>query len=843
MVIVLILAAVILAAALLQTKPAATTEKDLQALFPIWKLEKGVILSKSGDATVALKVELPEIFTLSEQEYESLHTTWLKAIKVLPTGSILHKQDWFTEERFAPSPEKSQDNFLQRSSDLFFIERPYLSHQCYLFITIKASGRKPATSAYSSLLRKSIVPKPLTDGSMLHQLQSSIGQFCRILSDSGFLSIAVLSSEDIAGSPKRQGIIDRYLSLSSEQQSAALKDIHFKPDLKIGSQHCMLFSIADADQLPGYCAPKINFDKYASDRTKFFVGFATPVGQLLPVNHIYNQYLVLEDPAQTLKTMEAKRRRLQSLSTYSRENAIGRDATAQYLNEAISEARTPITAHLNILCWSEDPSKLKDIRNVVSSAISKMEVLPHEETVGAAQLWWAGIPGNEAELPENECFYTFAEQAACFFNLETSYRSSKSPFGIRLGDRLTGVPLHVDISDEPMKTVSTNRNKLVVGGSGSGKSVFMSHLCHSYVLQGAHCVILDVGHSYEGLCKLLGGYYFTYSEENPIKFNPFYVSAGDYLDTEKKESIKSLLVGLWKAGDEHFRRSEYVAISNSLQSYFIYLGKHKDVFPCFNTYYEFLQEHYIGELEQERVKDRDFDIHNFLYVLRPFYCGGEFDYILNGTENLELLSQPLVVYELDAIKDHPTLFQVTTLVIAEMFIAKMRKLRGVRKVIVIEEAWKAISRAGMAEFIKYLYKTVRKHFGEAITVTQEIDDLISSPVIKESIINNSDCKILLDLRKFSNKFDSIQSALGMTDKGKDLVLSLNRANQPGKRYREVYIELGNTIMKVYRFEPSVEEYYAYSTEQKDKLLVQEYTEKYGGDIRKALRAIAIEHAA
>lgn len=842
MVLIFILAAITLAAAILNARPPAKTESDLQALLPIWKLEKEIILSKAGDATVGLKIELPEIFTLSEMEYESLHVAWLKAIKVLPVGSILHKQDWFTSERYSAMPERSQENFLQQSSDRFFNERPYLAHQCYLYITIKAPGRKPASSGYSSLLRRSMVPRELTDSSILQQLQGSIGQFCRILSDSGFVAISVLSPEEIAGTGKTQGIIDRYLSLSKDQQQPVLKDIHFKPDLKVGSKRCLLFSVADADQLPATCAPKINYDRYTTDRTKLFVGFATPVGQLLPINHIFNQYLVLEDPVQTLKTMEAKRRRLQSLSAYSRENAFSRDATAEYLNEAVAEARTPITAHLNVLCWTEDESQLKEIRNAASAAISKMEVVPHEETVGAPQLWWAGIPGNAAELPENECFYTFAEQATCFFNLETSYRSSKSPFGIRLGDRLTGVPLHVDISDE-LKTVCTNRNKLVIGGSGSGKSMFMNHLCHSYVLQGAHCVILDVGHSYEGLCKLLGGYYFTYSEANPIKFNPFYIPAGDYLDTEKKESIKSLLVGLWKANDENFRRSEYVAISNSLQSYFHFLSAHKEIFPCFNSYYEFLQQYYIKELEAEKVKDRDFDIHNFLYVLRPFYRNGEFDYILNGTENLELLSQPFVVYELDAIKDHPTLFQVTTLVIAEMFISKMRKLKGIRKVIVIEEAWKAISKAGMAEFIKYLYKTVRKHMGEAITVSQEIDDLISSPVIKEAIINNSDCKILLDLKKFANKFDDIQATLGMTDKGKDLVLSLNRANEPGKRYREVYIELGNTIMKVYRYEPSIEEYYAYSTEQREKMKVQEYTDKYGGDIRKALRAIALEEAA
>lgn len=839
MVIVLVMAGLVLAAVLLQTREPALNSAALEQALPIWKIEHNMLLSKSGDITLGIQVELPEIFTLSDAEYEALHQAWLKAIKVLPPGSVLHKQDWYMQAKYRP-PEEVTDNFLKESSDRFFNERPYLEHQCYLFITLKPKDRKPASSAFSNLLRRKIVPPQTSDPQLLQTIREKTGQFMRVLKDSSFVALRQLTAEELAGTKQTPGLLERYLFLKGSQETTGLKDIAFKPEFKIGDQHCLTFTLADTDNLPAGCGPDISYDKYATDRTRFSVGFATPVGLLLPVNHIYNQYLVIGEVSGTLKQMESKRRRLQSLSAYSRENLISRDATAAFLNEAIADARTPIRAHFNLLCWTEDREAIKEIRNKTASALSQMQVVPHQETIGAPQLYWAGLPGNEAELPDDQCFHTFAEQASCFLNMETAYRSSKSPFGIRLGDRLTGVPLHVDISDEPMGKITTNRNKLVVGGSGAGKSVFMCHMLHSYVLQGAHCVVLDVGHSYEGLCKLLGGYYFTYTEDNPIKFNPFYISAGDVLDTEKKESIKTLLVGLWKAGDESFRRSEYVAISNALQSYYSFLDKHADIFPCFDSFYEFLQEHFVAELETDRVKDRDFDIHNFLYVLRPFYRGGEFDQILNATENLDVLQQPFIVFELDKIKDHPTLFNITTLTIMSLFISKMRKLKGIRKVIVIEEAWKAISKAGMADFIRYLYKTIRKYFGEAIVVTQEIDDLISSPIIKEAIINNADCKILLDLRKFQNKFSNIQSALGMTDKGRDLVLSVNRANEPGRRYREVYIELGNQLMKVYRFEPSIEEYYAYSTEQPEKVKVEEYTRRFGGDIRKALRAIAAE---
>ena len=147
---------------------------------------------------------------------------------------------------------------------------------------------------------------------------------------------------------------------------------------------------------------------------------------------------------------------------------------------------------------------------------------------------------------------------------------------------------------------------------------------------------------------------------------------------------------------------------------------------------------------------------------------------LNATENLDLLQQRFIVFELDNIKDHPILFPVVTLIIMEVFISKMRKLKGIRKMILIEEAWKAIAKEGMAEYIKYLFKTVRKFFGEAIVVTQEVEDIISSPVVKQAIINNSDCKILLDQSKYQNKFGQIQELLGLTEKEKTLVLPSTR---------------------------------------------------------------------
>lgn len=836
--IVIVVSMLIIVAVLLQLRERKSEARQLEDLLPIYKIENDLLLSKQGDITAVFRVELPEIFSLSADEYEALHHTWVRAIKLLPAGTILHKQDWFMEAAYQGNFQQEEaPTFLEHESERFFHGRPILEQECYIMITRRGDGRKLSNSLFSNLLRPSLIAADSISTQANQDFSDKLGQFAKLLTDGGWIGIRRMSGEEISGTKESPGLLERYLFLQQRQEEPLIRDIRFKPEMMIGEKYCQIFSMADVEDMPAMTGARITYDKYSTDKSRFSVGFAAPVGQILACNHIYNQVIVIEDTQRVLKKMETKRKRLQSLSAYSRENSIGRDAVNAFLNEAISQGRQPVKAHFNVMVWTDKQSELKELRNRVSSALAQMDAHPRQETTGAAQLFWGCMPGNEADLPVNEQLDTFAEQATCFIAQEAAYRDSISDFGLRVVDR-TGRPIWLDISDMPMRngTIS-NRNKVVIGASGSGKSLLMAHLHRSYYEQGAHIVIIDVGHSYRGLCEILGGYYFFYDEKNSIRFNPFWVDESDMMDTEKKESLKSLILALWKKDDENFRRSEYVALSNAIHTYYEYLEEHADIFPCFNSFYDFVKHQYVAILQKDEVKEKDFDIANFLYVLRPFYGDGEFGYLLNSKEKLDLLHHRFIVFELDNVKDHPILFPIITLIIMEMFISKMRKLKGIRKVITIEEAWKALTRAGMAEFLKYLYKTIRKFFGEAIVVSQEIDDIISSPIVKEAIINNADCKIMLDMRKFSNRFDQIQATMGMQDKGKMMVLSLNKANDPHRKYREFYVDLSGQVMKVYGFEPSPAEYYAYTTEEREKVLVQQYADRFGGDLKKGIRAL------
>ena len=820
----------------------------LESKFPLLRVENNCIVSKFADITAAYRVTLPELFTLTGEEYEALHGAWLKALKVLPDYTVVHKQDFFIEERYTAPEEGSERSFLARSYERHFNERPYLRHTCYLFVTKTTPERMRQTSASSVLCRGFIVPREMRDTDAVTRFLEAAEQMERILNDSGLVRVERLTEAEIVGTADDAGLLARYFALSDERLPVVNEDIRLDPDvMRIGDKYLSMHTLSDLDALPQSVATDFRYERLSTDRSDCRLSFAAPVGLLLSCNHVYNQVIFLDDHDETLKRLEASARNMNSLAAYSRSNAINREWIEMYLNEAHSQGLRSVRCHCNVMAWAENEAELKRIRNDVGSQLALMGCTPHHNTVDVPVLFWAAIPGNEADFPAEESFYTFLDQALCLFNEETNYRSSLSPFGIKMSDRLSGIPIHLDISDLPMKRgVITNRNKFILGPSGSGKSYLTNHLVRQYWEQGAHILLVDTGNSYQGLCSLIhaktkgrDGVYFTYTEEAPIAFNPFYVEDGVY-DVEKRESLKTLLLTLWKRESEEPTRSEEVALSNAVNLYLSKLRADRSVVPSFDTFYEFVETDYRRLLEQKRVREKDFDLENFLNVLEPYYRGGEYDYLLNSDKQLDLLDKRFIVFELDNISSNRTLLPVVTLIIMETFISKMRRLKGVRKMILIEECWKALTSANMSAYIRYLFKTVRKYFGEAVVVTQEVDDIISSPIVKESIINNADCKILLDQRKYLSKFDGIQRLLGLTDKERAQILSINLSNDPERRYKEVWIGLGGVQSAVYATETSVEEYLTYTTEESEKMQVMELAGKLGGDIEAAIRQLARE---
>lgn len=632
----------------------------LESKFPLLAVEHDYILSKDADITVAYKVELPELFTVTSPEYEAIHAAWLKAIKVLPNYSIVCKQDWFIEENYKPELDKENISFLSRSFERHFNERPYLNHTCYLYLTKTTKERARQQSNFNALTRGFIIPKEMQDKETALKFLESVGQFERIVNDSGFIKLTRFTTDEIVGTENQAGLVEKYFSLSQEN-TTCLQDIALgSGEMKIGDKYLCLHTLSDAEDLPNNVQTDTRYERLSTDRSDCRLSFAAPIGVLLSCNHIVNQYIFIDDHTENLKQFEKQARNMHSLSRYSRSNQINKQWIEDYLNDAHSFGLTSVRCHVNVMAWSDDKEELKRVKNDVGSQLALMECKPRHNTVDTPTLFWAGIPGNAGDFPAEESFYTFIEQALCFFIGETNYQSSPSPFGIKMVDRLTGKPLHLDISDLPMKRgIITNRNKFILGPSGSGKSFFTNHMVRQYFEQGTHVLLVDTGNSYQGLCEMINrktngedGVYFTYTEQNPIAFNPFFTE-DNVFDIEKRESIKTLILTLWKRDDEPPTRSEEVALSNAVSQYIDLIKSNDAIKPSFNTFYEFVKTDYRQILDDKKVREKDFDIDNFLNVLEPYYAGGEYDFLLNSDKELDLLNKRFIVFEIDAIKGAP----------------------------------------------------------------------------------------------------------------------------------------------------------------------------------------------
>ena len=412
-------------------------------------------------------------------------------------------------------------------------------------------------------------------------------------------------------------------------------------------------------------------------------------------------------------------------------------------------------------------------------------------------------------------------------------KSEDSPLKIWYTDR-QGVPVAIDISGkEGKEKITDNSNFFCLGPSGSGKSFHMNSVVRQLWEQDTDIVMVDTGNSYEGLCEYVGGKYISYTEEHPITMNPFRITRAEY-NIEKVGFLKNLVMLIWKGTNGTVTKTEDKLIEQTITEYYEnhFAGRIETL--NFNSFYEFS----VGRIPQicEENKLAGIDLAAYNYLMKDFYKGGNHEVTLNEDLDTTLFDETFIVFEIDSIKDDPLLFPLVTLIIMDLFIQKMR-IKKNRKVLVIEEAWKAIASPMMAEYIKYMYKTARKFWASVGVVTQEIQDIVGSPIVKEAIINNSDVVMLLDQSKFRERFDEIQTILGLTEVDCKKIFTINRLeNKDGRSFfREVFIRRGQKGA-VYGVEEPRECYMTYTTERSEKEALKIYRTELGCDHRTAVEA-------
>ena len=820
----------------------------------------GVLYTKTGEYSAVLKIENPvQKYSADIDSYYDFTHLFTALAQTLGEGYAIHKQDIFVRKQFASEPADGQE-FLSASYFRYFKGRPYTDSLCYLTITQEA--KKSRLFSFDSkkwrdfLVKIRKVHDQLRDGGV----------------QARFLNKAEASE-----------YVDRYFAMNFKDRTVSMTN--FKADdetVSMGDKRCKVYSLVDVDcaALPSQIRPYTNIEVNNTEMPVDLVSVVDSIPNAETV--VYNQIIFLPNQKRELSLLDKKKNRHASIPNPNNQMAV---EDIKRVQEVIArESKQLVYTHFNMVVAVSAGADLQKCTNHLENAFGRMGIHISKRAYNQLELFVGSFPGNCYTLNEEyDRFLTLSDAAMCLMYKERVLHSEETPLKIYYTDR-QGVPVAIDITGKEGKNKLTdNSNFFCLGPSGSGKSFHMNSVVRQLHEQGTDVVMVDTGNSYEGLCEYLGGKYISYTEERPITMNPFRINREEY-NIEKIDFLKNLILMIWKGSDSQIPEIEFRIVEQIIIDYYDayfngftrYTDEQREVLlknlfaaasrknpnkpprevdEMVRKQIEVLEARRaalkVSELNFNSFFDYSFDrleqictendittisYSTYSTMLQPFYKGGAYEKILNENVDSALFDETFIVFEVDAIKENKKLFPIVTLIIMDVFLQKMR-IKKTRKVLVIEEAWKAIASPLMAEYIKFMYKTARKFWASVGVVTQEIQDIIGSEIVKEAIINNSDVVMLLDQSKFKERFDEIRKILGLTEVDCKKIFTINRLeNKDGRSFfREVFIRRGTTS-GVYGVEEPHECYMTSTTERAEKEALKLYKKELRCSHQEAIEA-------
>jgi len=764
---------------------------------------RAILYGEKGDFSVIFKLNNLAIqYGADPEPYNIYQHLLLNVIKIVGEGYIIQKHDVFSRKKYKAKKSKA---FLQEKYNEHFQGREYTSISTYLTLT-----RVVKRSAFY-----------VYDAKVLSDFLDHVAKIYDLFNGSG-LDSKVLTKSEI------QRYIARILAMEFSSDNLALDNfLAGNQQLTLGKKSIKSISLVDTDsidlpeQVGAYTEKNDgkNLRDFPVDNLSF-LHFVPDYNTI-----IFNQVIEIPNQQLTLSKLELKRKRHSGVPDPT--NLMCCEDIDHLLVDVARENQLLVNAHYNIIV-SANTTNISKATNFIEAALFQQGIIPSRNAYNQLELFRTALPGNAVELKKYDWFLTTSDAALCFFFKDTMLSDEDSDFLIRFTDR-QGIPVAIDPSDLVMRNNRVNnRNRFICGPSGSGKSMCLNAILEQYLLYNMDVVIVDVGHSYSGLCSYYGGKYITYSEEKPITMNPFFISESEY-NIEKKDFLITLISLLWKGAEGTISTVERDVIADVISAYYAVYFKSDPLIDDniirilqlnFDSFYEFALEKIPEIKTQDNIR---FDLEEFRFVLKKFYCGGEYESILNEPADASLFGERLIVYEIDNIQNNRILFPIITLIIMDLFIQKMRHRTHQRKTLVLEECWKAIASPMMANFLLYLNKTVRKFYGEVIEVTQSLSDVLGNPILKECIISESDTIILLDQTKFKNNYEEIAKLLSLSETEQKKIFTINNLdNKEGRgRFKEVYIRRGS-LGEVYGVELSIYQYLVFTTEKPEKTAIETY---------------------
>lgn len=641
----------------------------------------GVLYTKTGEYSAILKMENPvQKYSADIDSYYEFNHLFTALAQTLGDGYAIHKQDVFIRKKFH---DDSNDNheFLSESYFNYFTGRTYTDCQSYMIIT--QENKKSNLFSFDSKKWRDFMVK-------IRKVKDQ-------LRDSG------VDAQFLDGN-KARDYVDRYFSMNFTDKNLSMNN--FKVDdeaITMGDRRCKIYSLVDVDciNIPSLVRPFTNIEVNNVSMPVDMVSLLDSIPSAEMV--VYNQMLFIPNQKKELSLLEKKKNRHASMPNPSNQIAVEDIKNVQ--DVIARENKQLVYTHFNLIVGVPIDTDIQRCTNHLENLFSKLGIHISKQSYNQLELFVNSFPGNcYSTNPEYDRFLTLSDAATCLMYKERIQHSEETPLKIYYTDR-QGVPVAIDISGKEGKNkITDNSNFFCLGPSGSGKSFHMNSVVRQMWEQNTDVVMVDTGNSYEGICEYVGGKYISYTEEHPITMNPFAIKHEE-LNIEKIGFLKNLIMLIWKGTQGVVTKTEDRLIEQVIKEYFDeYFVNRRIENLSFNTFYEYSIVRIPQIIEENKLSGIDLAAYN--YLLKDFYKGGSHEVTLNENLDTKLFDETFIVFEIDSIKDDPLLFPLVTLIIMDVFIQKMR-IKKNRKVLVIEEAWKAIASPMMAEYIKYLCAPVK----------------------------------------------------------------------------------------------------------------------------------------
>ena len=692
----------------------------------------GVIYTKTGEYSAVLKLENPvQKYCANIDSYYEFTQLFTAIAQTLGEGYAIHKQDIFIRKKFTEESDENRE-FLSTSYFRYFNGRPYTDSECYLTITQEV--KKSRLFSF--------------DGKKWRDFLVKIRKVHDQLRDAG-VQVRFLNRQEV------NEYVDRYFAMNFRDKVVSMTNFKVNDEcISMGDKRCKVYSLVDVDNvsLPSVIRPYTNVEVNNSSMPMDLVSVVSGIPNTEAV--VYNQMIFIPNQKRELALLDKKKNRHASMPNPGNQMAV---EDIKRVQEVVArESKQLVYTHYNLVVAMSADTDLHKCTNHLENQFSRMGIHISKRAYNQLELFVNSFPGNCYGMnPDYDRFLTLVDAAACLMYKERILHSEKTPLKIYYTDR-QGVPVAIDITGkEGAEKLTDNSNFFCLGPSGSGKSFHMNSVVRQLHEQGTDVVMVDTGNSYEGLCEYLGGKYISYTEECPITMNPFRINRQE-LNVEKTGFLKNLVLLIWKGSQGTVTKTEDRLIEQVITEYYdTYFNGFDGFTPpqredlrksllidernksgnraenetelnarietvideierrrkelkveslSFNTFYEFSVQRIPDICNENSITG--IDISTYRYMMKDFYRGGNHDKTLNENMDSSLFDETFIVFEIDSIKDDPLLFPLVTLIIMDVFLQKMR-IKKNRKVLVIEEAWKAIASPLMAEYIKFMCAPVK----------------------------------------------------------------------------------------------------------------------------------------